>query len=119
MFVKNEVNSTAGHMKNAFYHLDGIGQLAHLDSLLSLPNLQGIQWVPGEGEPVLRDWSEVYAKISKAGKKLQVYYNLDKYLDEILKVINKPDVLVKMQFGYGIGEKEDILKKLRSYGVEE
>lgn len=48
-YVKDEVNSTAGHMKNAFYHLDGVGQLPHLDSLLSLPNLQGIQWVPGEG----------------------------------------------------------------------
>lgn len=117
-YVKDEVNSTAGHMKNAFYHLDGVGQLPHLDSLLSLPNLQGIQWVPGEGEPVTRDWSEVYAKISKAGKKLQVYYNLEKYMDEILKVIDRPDVLIKMQFGYGIGEKEKVLRKLYGFGVE-
>lgn len=118
MFVKEEVESTAAHMVNAFYHLDGIGQLAHLDSLLSLPYVQGIQWVPGEGAPYAMDWSEVYSKISRAGKKLQLYYNLECYMDEVLKSVQRPDDLVKMQFGYGIGEKEAVLKKLRGYGVE-
>ena len=32
------------------FHLDGPGAIPHLDSLLSLPRLNGIQWVPGDGK---------------------------------------------------------------------
>lgn len=116
-FVADEVRTTAAHMHNAFYHLDGIGQLSHLDMLLEIDTLQGIQWVPGEGTPVDQDWSEVYRKISARGKKIQAYYDLDKHLDEILRVIERPDDLVKMQFVYDISRKQEILKKLKKYGV--
>ena len=33
------------------YHLDGPGAIRHLDSLLALPRLTAIQWVPGAGAP--------------------------------------------------------------------
>lgn len=117
-FVAEEVKTTAAHMKNAFYHLDGVGQLAHLDTLLSTDTLQGIQWVPGEGAPVEQDWSDVYRKISSRGKKIQAYYGFEKHLDEILAVIERPDDLVKMQFVYDLSDKKRVLEKLASYGVE-
>ncbi len=40
----------------AFYHLDGKGQLPHLDMLLALERLRGIQWVPGDGQPQAEHW---------------------------------------------------------------
>ena len=119
-FVVGELNDTASHMTNAFYHLDGIGELPHLDSLLSCKHIKGIQWVPGEGEPLQRDWSEVFSRISEAGKKIQAYYNLDFHLDEILKVIERADDLVKMQFSYSYQDRDAIKRRMREqYGVDE
>jgi hypothetical protein len=38
-------------LPRTFYHLDGIGQLHHLDLVLSIAELDGVQWVPGDGKP--------------------------------------------------------------------
>lgn len=118
-FVKPWLAGTSSKLTNAWYHLDGIGALKHLDSLLTIPTIRGIQWVPGEGDARNMDWSDVYAKISKSGRKIQAYYDLDSYLDEILAVIERPDDLVKMQFVYPISRKEEILGRLRGYGADE
>ena len=116
-FVSDELVKTAAAMANAFYHLDGIGELRHLNSLLSIEEIKGIQWIPGDGEPEIRDWSELFEKISAAGKKIMVGYNLESYLDEILKVVKKPDDLVKMQFSYPMEKKGTALKILARYGA--
>lgn len=117
-FALEELKQTAEHFGGAFYHLDGIGQLRHLDALLNAEAIKGIQWVPGEGEPRTRDWSDVYRKIGSRYKKIQAYYDLDTYLDEILEVLPCPDLLVKMQFGYPIERKKEITERLARYGVE-
>jgi 5-methyltetrahydrofolate--homocysteine methyltransferase len=72
-FVKPELAASCGRLSNSFYHLDGRGQLPHLDSLLAVPDLKGIQWVPGAGVPEQRYWPEVYQKIHNAGKLIQIY----------------------------------------------
>lgn len=72
-FVKPELEASCKRLKNAFYHLDGPGQLPHLDSLLRIDELKGIQWVPGEGAPACKHWPEVYRKIRDAGKLIQVF----------------------------------------------
>jgi hypothetical protein len=70
-FVKPELAATCRKLDHSFYHLDGIGQLPHLDSLLDIPELHGIQWVPGEGQKPAHEWPEVYARILRAGKLAQ------------------------------------------------
>jgi 5-methyltetrahydrofolate--homocysteine methyltransferase len=114
-FVYDELVRAAAVMEKPIFHLDGIGELKHLDSLLSIPEISGIQWIPGAGEPETRDYSELYAKISRAGKKIMVGYGLDRYLDEIIRVIPKPDGLIKMQMSYPASQKEAALKKLAGY----
>ena len=72
-FVRPELQASCRRLGDAFYHLDGPGQLAHLDLLLEIPELRGIQWVPGAGQPDWRYWPEVYRRIRAAGKLIQVY----------------------------------------------
>jgi hypothetical protein len=72
-FVKPELEASCRRLENAFYHLDGVGQLPHLDSLLSIPGLRGIQWVPGDGRPDITRWPEVYRRIRRAGKLIQIF----------------------------------------------
>lgn len=71
-FVKPELASACRRLDHPFYHLDGPGALAHLDSLLEIEELAGVQWIFGAGSGYVEDWLEVYAKIRKAGKLLQV-----------------------------------------------
>ena len=42
-------------LEYAFYHLDGKGEIKHLDMLLSIERLRGIQWIPGDGAPPPRN----------------------------------------------------------------
>jgi hypothetical protein len=72
-FVKPELMASCKKLANPFYHLDGRGQLPHLESLLAIPQLKGIQWVPGEGSPGQKFWPDVYRKIYDAGKLIQIY----------------------------------------------
>ncbi len=57
----------------AFYHLDGKGEIPHLDLLLSLDRLRGIQWIPGDGAPPPEDWLPLLKRIRDGGKLCQVY----------------------------------------------
>jgi len=72
-FVKPELAASCRRLANPFYHLDGVGQLPHLDSLLEIPELKGIQWVPGAGQPDCRHWPDVFRRIRAAGKLIQTY----------------------------------------------
>lgn len=72
-FVKPELAASCTKLDHAFYHLDGRGQLPHLDSLLSISELDGIQWVPGTGNSPEDKWPQVYQRIHAAGKFIQVY----------------------------------------------
>jgi 5-methyltetrahydrofolate--homocysteine methyltransferase len=72
-FVMPDLTACCDFLDFAFYHMDGVGQLNHLDQLLSIPNLRGIQWIPGAGQPEPEEWLDVLKKIREAGKLCQVY----------------------------------------------
>ena len=75
-FVKPELVESCRKLDYAFYHLDGPGQLAHLDSLLDIEELKGVQWIPGPGSG-FDAWPEVYRKIKAAGKKIWISGSVD------------------------------------------
>lgn len=59
-------------LDHSIYHLDGPGALRHLDTLLEIPELDAIQWVPGAGNEGLERWVSVYQRIQEAGKGIEV-----------------------------------------------
>ena len=71
-FVLPGLNYELDYLPASIYHLDGPGSLKHLDRLLQLPKLNGIQWVQGAGSAPSRDWIPVYKKIQAAGKLIEV-----------------------------------------------
>lgn len=119
-FVKPELMATANKLVNAFYHLDGPGQLGHLDSLLEIDAIKGIQWIPGDGAPDVTQWPDVYRKIQQAGKLQQVFNNprfhsfqaLDKIADQLGSAKN----FVYMIEG-DISQEDQALKLLSRFGV--
>ncbi len=62
-------------LDHVIYHLDGPGALQHVDTLLGLPRLHAIQWVPGSGaEPQAHPrWRPLLKRIIRAGKRVHLY----------------------------------------------
>lgn len=72
-FTKPDIEEMCKKIPNTIYHLDGIGNQSHLDSILEIDNLNEVQWVQGADQPNQGNWPDVYKKI----KKLE---NASKYL---------------------------------------
>jgi len=60
------------YLERNVFHLDGPGALRHLDALLELEELDGLQWVYGAGNGPSAKWIDVYKKAQAAGKCLQI-----------------------------------------------
>jgi hypothetical protein len=55
-------------VERTIYHLDGPGAVRHLDALLELPRLSGIQWIQGAAGGPIRRWLPLLRRIQDAGK---------------------------------------------------
>jgi hypothetical protein len=62
------------HVERSFFHLDGPEATRHLDTLLDIPDLDGIQWEPGagNGSQDRLQWMDKLKKIQLSGKSLWV-----------------------------------------------
>ncbi len=68
------------------YHLDGPGAVKHVDALLALDHLDGIQWIPGAGARPAVEWMPLLQKIQHAGKLVVAYCDPDhvhRFLQEL------------------------------------
>ncbi len=68
-------------MDYSLYHLDGVGALPHLETLLGIENLNAIQWVPGAGKEKLDQWYDLIKKIIDRGKSVQVFAQPDEVIE--------------------------------------
>lgn len=120
-FVKPELAATCKKLANPFYHLDGVGQLKHLDSLLEIPELKGVQWVLGAGQPGVSEWPEVYRKIRDAGKLIQFFTCMDplgcRALDVIANQLGSAKGIA-MVVDTPPGDEAEVRALLRKHGAD-
>lgn len=99
-FVLPHVEEQCERLDRVIYHLDGPGQIPHLNSLLKVEKLDGIQWVPGAGEELKGDdcgspkWIPLYRKILEAGKLLVLNVPRDKVMP-LLKTLPSKKILIQ------------------------
>ncbi len=74
-FVMPILREDMKRLKHTIYHLDGIGAKKHLERLLTLPELNAIQWVYGVGQPGPYAWVDLYQKVLDAGKQIMIIEN--------------------------------------------
>jgi len=60
-------------VQHRIYHLDGTVALQHLATLLGLPELHAIQWLPGAGREEIKQWIPLIQHVQAAGKGIAVY----------------------------------------------
>jgi len=59
-------------LDHSVYHVDGVEAFAHVDALCEVPNLQGLQILPGAGKPSPLHYMDVLKKVQAAGKNLHI-----------------------------------------------
>lgn len=95
------------------YHLDGPEALVHLDSLLSIPDLKAIEWVPGAGNAPMSQWTELLQKIQNAGKLLSIA--CEKWeVEKLVKELEPEKLLLHTTCG-SEKEMEEIIENVRKW----
>lgn len=76
------------------FHVDGPGVAKNIDSILTLPNLAGVQWVQGYGKdkPIMQ-WLPLIEKVQQAGKSVIVDLQLDE-LDEFMSKVDPTAIML-------------------------
>uniref|UniRef100_A0A7J3JSM7 Uroporphyrinogen decarboxylase (URO-D) domain-containing protein n=1 Tax=Ignisphaera aggregans TaxID=334771 RepID=A0A7J3JSM7_9CREN len=89
-------------LDNTVYHLDGPGELPHVDFLVKIERLNGIQWVPGAAmEALNRDcgseyWIPLYRKILEYGKNLVISVPYARVLEILEKLSTIKGVAIQV-----------------------
>ena len=75
------------YLDHTVYHVDGVGNFAHVPALCELPRLQAIQILPGAGKPSALHYLDVLKTVQAAGKNLQIYLSPDE-VEPALRVLS-------------------------------
>lgn len=95
-FILPDLRYQTEYLERSIYHLDGPGELPHVDQLLSLPRLNAIQWTSGDGNPRIDDpcWFDLYRRIQKAGKGLVLLGVDPKNVEDLFRHISQRGVFL-------------------------
>ncbi len=91
-FIFPILEEQCNKLNHTIYHLDGPGELPHIDYILGIDRLNGIQWVPGAAmEALNRDcgseyWLPLYRKILEHKKNLVLYTPYNRVIELLEKL---------------------------------
>jgi hypothetical protein len=74
-FVMPELDEQCSVLDHPLYHLDGFEQIRHLPQLLSLKELQAIQWTTVAGQPSPVEFLDSFKRIQESGKSLLIPFH--------------------------------------------
>jgi hypothetical protein len=98
-------------LDRSIYHLDGPGALRHLDSILSIPELDALQWVFGAGNEGFHRWIKVYQEAQARGKSILVNCTIDE-IPQVMQTLSPRGLFLDVQ---GVPDRESgeaMLKEL-------
>jgi 5-methyltetrahydrofolate--homocysteine methyltransferase len=117
-FALPELEATCKLIPRTFYHLDGVGQIPHLDQVLSIAELDGLQWIPGDGKPDCSNWPEIYQRAHAAGKLIQINNGEFEAIDAVIAQIGTAKGLQYQMFFASPERETEIRAKLQEYGID-
>jgi hypothetical protein len=115
-FVVPGLTEQCRWLDNSLYHLDGTQAVCHLDSLLSIEELDAIEWTPQagiEGGGHSR-WFDLYKRILDAGKSVQVVGASRAEIRPLLDAIGGKGVYIMTGFS-SAREAETIMAEVEQY----
>ena len=117
-FVLPDLIDLTEYLDHSIYHLDGPGEIPHLDHLLSIPRLDAIQWTPGasNGDPADERWFEMFQRIQAAGKGLVLFVGRPELVEPLIKSISPNGVFLSVG-GCDDAAAKEISHMIESYGL--
>ena len=117
-FVLPDLIDLTEFLDHSIYHMDGIGEIPHLDHLLSIPRLDAIQWTPGAGigDPGDERWFEMYQRIQAAGKGLVLFVGKPDLVEPLIKSISPKGVFLSVG-GCDHAASKEMENMIKSYGL--
>ena len=103
-------------LDHSIFHLDGPAQIPHLEILLDIPELDGIQWTPGAGsEPLCsRKWFPLYKRIQQRGKRIVLIGVDPKDMDAMMDELS-PEGLFLYMHAETEKDAREILSRIRKW----
>ena len=113
-FMLPYLREYAKFLDRNIYHLDGVDNVRNLDLILSVPEVQCIQWTPGAGKPDGGDpcWDEIYKKALDHGKNIYALMSADK-VEPFLKRFGKRGVYVRTDVR-SAAQAEELIERVRA-----
>lgn len=108
-----EIEEETKFLDASMYHLDGPDALKHLDRILKFPDLNGVQWVYGAGNPSASCWIPEIKKIQAAGKCVQIEVRPEE-LEIMLQTLPSEGLMYNITAGTE-EEARDLLKLAEKY----
>ena len=92
------------HLDHSIFHLDGPDALRHLDTLLDIEKLDAVQWTFGAGNGPASNWIDVYRRILRAGKGIEVLAESFEDARAVMDQLPPEGVWLHVAGRYGRGE---------------
>jgi len=108
-FVLPELEEFTGWLDYSIYHLDGQEQIKHLDHILSVKNLNAIQWTPVAGQPFTSKFIPVLQRIQAAGKNL-ILFPQPFEVEELLSNLSSKGLILNL----GMSNREEAEQLVRN-----
>ncbi len=116
-FVLPNLQKFCDWLPRTLYHMDGPGEIKHLDMLLSLKKLDAIQWVPGAGNPTCENYPEIYEKVENSGKNIQIPGQGLEVMKKVMARLTHPERMNHTMISCTEAEKEFNIKLLKEMKV--
>lgn len=115
-FVQPALRAQCAWLDHSLYHLDGTQAMVHLDALLEIEPLDAIEWTPQAGIETGGNarWYDLYKRILKAGKSVQIVNVECHEVLPLLDAIGTEGVYMLIQFK-DEKEAESLLNKVGAY----
>ncbi len=107
-FFLPELLAEIDYLDHSLFHLDGPGAIRHLDTLLAVEKLGGIQWVPGPMPRPMLPWLPMLKRIQAAGKRLHITV-VPEEVEPLLRELAPEGLCLETQVG-SPEEAEDLLR---------
>ncbi|MFA5561661.1 MAG: hypothetical protein WDA00_03375 [Eubacteriales bacterium] len=115
-FIMPELERQCEILDYPLYHFDGIDQIRHLDSLLSIRKLRAIQWMQVAGQPRATDFIPVLRKIQQAGKGLFIMVRPHE-VQPLMESLSSRGLYLSTKVS-SPGEADELLQKVKGWTHE-
>lgn len=110
-FVAPYVTREVGRLDLSEYHLDGPGNVRHMEALCDIADLDVVQWVAGDGSAARQDWNWLFDRIDALGKG-QIFWKTPAQVRDLWRRLKSRTIAFRLPGRTTQAEYEDLMADL-------